>query len=367
MQSLTEKLVHESLSKGYFWNCFSRIDFMEANNPKFSDTMTTLWHLALMLGFMISTFQIALLAMRSMTNKENPFSEIIPLLFKTIIVSTLISPWVYRHFMGLVIAGPANAAADMITQMYVTDFQANLAKIMDGIANSNSSIIGVISAALDGSLISSIVSMMIFAAAAICIFIMPMLQSVLFLYAYYLGPICIVFCLFEVTAPVFRAWLGFSLAIAWVGFFGSLSFYAAQSMGVMSNLADSTQGNDFILVAIHGFCAIVVFCSAYPIAAYFFGGAGAIANTLNPKNAVTGTLTGGKTGAAIAGAVGMGIGGMAKLSGEGLNKMGFAAAGSTMSQYGSQSFKSGSDLYKSVQPGGVSKMMDKLGKTDREL
>ena len=293
MTGISQALVDQTMSTGYFWNCYSRIANLEHSNPTLlNDTLYGVYRLSILIGFMISAFQIGTSVYRSYLNKTSPLADLIPYLFRLVLVTVLISPPVYKRLVHYVIAVPADSVADMVTASYIDKFTADIVKLQGALSNSQTHLSSFLAAIVDGSLVSSLFSAAIFVAAATCIFIMPILQSVLFLYFFYVGPLCIVFSLSDLTTSVTKAWLGVMLAVAWTGFFGSLCFLAAQSFGALHSLVGGAASNDVIITMVYGVISIIIFCMAFPLSSFFFGGASSLGRILNPSAAVAAPLAG---------------------------------------------------------------------------
>jgi len=296
MAGISQALIDQTLSAEYFWNCYSRIANLDRTNPALlNDTLYGFYRLSLFLGFMLSALQVGTSVYRSYLNKTHPLSDLLPYLFRLVLVCVIISPPVYKSLVHLVIAVPANAVADMVTATYIDRFTADMEKLHAALSNSQSHLSSFLVALVDGSLVSSLLSAAIFISASVCIFLMPVLQSVLFLYFFYVGPICIVFSLWDLTTSVTKAWLGVMLAVAWTGFFGSLCFLAAQSFGVLHSLVGGATSNDVIITMVYGILSIIIFCMAFPLSSFFFDGATSLSRIMNPAAAISGASTGAAT------------------------------------------------------------------------
>lgn len=343
MTGISQALVDQTMSSGYFWDCYSRIANLERSNPTLlNNTLFGVYRLSLLIGFMLSAFQIGISVYRSYLNKRSPLADLIPYLFRLVVVTVLISPPVYKMLVHLVIAVPADSVADMVTASYIDRFTADMVQLQGALSNSQTQLSSFLAALVDGSLVSSLLSAFIFVAASICIFIMPILQSVLFLYFFFVGPVCLVFSLSDLTASVATAWLSVMLAVAWTGFFGSLCFLAAQSFGVLHSLAGGATGNDVIITMIYGVLSIIIFCMAFPLSSFFFGGATSIGRILNPTSAVSGAVTGAAAGLAMGGAATMAYGKLVGGAGHLLNK-------ESLQKHGQKSFNAGAAVFNAAQ------------------
>lgn len=286
------------------------------------DHLASICHMALILGFMLTALQVGRIVYLAYQDKKQPFDSLAPLLFKLVLVSVLLIPTVYETLLHYAFAMPADALSNFVTQIYVDDFQKSLTILSDRIAESSSNPLSLITANLSG-IVTTAMASLIFWAASICIFIMPILQGTLFLYMFYLGPVCIVFSLFDMTASVTRAWISMTLTVAWMGFFGSAAFLVADNLGFIANLAESASYSNIITVCVYGIISIILFCMAWPITAFFFSATGALGGITSPAAAISGTASGvsaglgfGAAGAMMAGGASAGAGRLlTKLSG----------------------------------------------------
>lgn len=349
---MSEDLLNQTLAREYFWSAYARIAQLEAHNSTFlNDTLFSFYSLALLLGFMLAAFQIGLIVFRAFQRGEHPLPPLIPYVFRLVLVSILISPPVYRLFVHVVIAKPADAAADLVTLAYYDHFMDDVQHIMGAFADSGSLPSSFFSALADGSLISTVLAMLIFWVAAIMLFIMPILQSAVFLFLFYVGPVCLVFSLCDMTANVAKAWLGLSFAVAWTGFFGSLSFLAGQSLGLFAALGSGSAVGDVIVVFVYGVLSIILFSMAFPIAAYFFEAAAPLGRLMQPGSAVTSAAKGASTSLAVAGAGAVAFGAAASASGSILSKVGGPGSGQSLQALGAKSHNLGKSLFDAAQPG----------------
>jgi hypothetical protein len=349
---MSEELLKQSLSPDYFWSAYARVAQLEAHNATaLTTTLHSLFILALMIGFMLAAFQAGLLAYRAYRADEHPLPALVPYVFRLVLVAFLISPPVYRQFVRLVIAKPADAAADLVTLAYYDRFMDSVQSMMAAFANSNSQTSTFFSALLDGSLISTALAMLVFWVASILLFLMPLLQSSVFLYLFYVGPVCLVFSLCDLTANVAKAWLGLAFAVAWTGFFGSLSFLAGQSLGLFAALGSGSAAGDVVIVFVYGVLSIILFGMAFPIAAFFFDGTSALGKLMRPGTAVANAAKGSSNTIALAGASAMAFGAAASASGSLLSTLGGTASGQSLQAFGEKSRNLGITLFEASQPG----------------
>jgi hypothetical protein len=182
--------------------------------------------------------------------------------------------------------------ANAIFSSYAKDFLVSWKSLFAGSGSSPSTPWAIILASFSTSLISNILSSVIFLAAVVCVFIVTMLQPFLWLFTYYCGPICLAFAVCDMTVHIARNWLNMFLIVNFVGIFGSISFVVAQAAGLVSDFGVGTSGNNIILVAVYGTMSIVFFCLIWPITGYIFSGYSPVGNVATPQGAIGAAATG---------------------------------------------------------------------------
>lgn len=307
----TKKLIDDVFGDA-LWNSYSKVSALP--HGVLMDHLSSISHMALILGFMLTALQLGRIVYLPYQDKKSPFDSLAPLVIKLVVVSVLLIPAVYESLLHYVFAMPADAMSNFVTNIYVDDFQKSLQILSQRISESSSNPLSLITANLSG-IVTTAMASIIFWAAAICIFIMPILQGTLFLYMFYLGPVCLVFSLFDFTASVTRAWISMTLTVAWMGFFGSAAFLVADNLGFISNLADSASYSNIITVCVYGIISIILFCMAWPITAFFFSATGALGGITSPGAAIGGTAAGMTSGVGLGAATAMMAGGMAAATG----------------------------------------------------
>jgi hypothetical protein len=212
--------------------------------------------------------------------------------------------------------------ANAIFSDYAKDFLSSWQNVFKAGGSMPSTPWDIITASFNNSLVSNILSSIIFLAAIVCVFIVAMLQPFLWLFCYYVGPICLAFAICDLTTHVARNWLNMFLVVNFVGIFGSISFVVAQAAGLVTNFQAGTTANNIILVAVYGIMSIIFFCAVWPITGYIFSGQSPIGNGGSVRAGV---------GVAAAGAMAFGAG----MAGTGAALSRFAPAGSRLGQVAS--------------------------------
>jgi hypothetical protein len=314
----TPDLYQQIFNSGDIWNVSSQLTKVN------SDTMFVLFQAGLLIGFGAACVQLfsALFHVYRYKN-ANLMDFVAPLILKMILVGAFLAPPVYQAFVAVVFAAPADAAANLVTQIYINHFTSDFQQVFATISDSPNKISSLISATLDGSLISTLLAGLVFWAAAICAYVMPIIQGILFLFVYYVGPVCMGFALCDYTASVFKSWISLMLTICWLGFFGSCSFLVVDSCQLLSSLSASAGGDspNVILTLIYGVVTIILFCASFPIAAYFFSSLGELTGLTHPGRAIIGATSGGLHAAGASGVGTMMLGGLGSLAGAGLSKI----------------------------------------------
>lgn len=323
----SQTLYKQIFDNGSIWNVGSELSKVD------STTMSTLFSAGIIVGFVAVCIQMfsALFAVYRDKN-TNLMDFIAPMVLKMVLAAAVLNPGTYTFIVNYLFAVPADTVANMITNQYIASFTSKFATVMSAISESPNKISSLISATLDGSLISTLIAGLIFWAAAICCYVTPMIQKILFMFAFYCGPICIGFGLCDYTAEVFKKWVGMMLTICWLGFFGSVSFLVVDTCNLLGHLSTSAGGDksNVIITMIYGVISIVLFCSAFPISTFFFGSIGELAGGLsNPGRAIGGTASAAVGGAAASGVSAIMLGSLGKAAGSGLSKV--AKKGSMLS------------------------------------
>jgi hypothetical protein len=321
-------LLQQTFNSGAIWNVTQQLDKVTP------DVLGTVITAGGFVAFMAAAIQLFSALFAVYRDKDTNLMDFIaPLILKMVLIAAIMNPIVYPAIVRYLFAMPADAVANMITTQYIDKFMMDYQTVMGSISDSPNKISSLISATIDGSLISTIIAGLIFWISAILAFVTPMVQGILFLFAFYIGPVCMGFALCEFTESVFKAWISFMLTVCWIGFFGSCSWLVIESCNLLSNLSTAAGGvqPNIILTMIYGIISIVLFISCWPITTYFFGSLSEM-GMMNAAKALSapGQMAIGATAGAGVGA--MMMGGTGKLLGTGLSMI--SKEGSTMGRLG---------------------------------
>lgn len=275
-------------------------------------------------------FQLVMMVL-NISRSPQIWENVGPLVFRTVIIAALMSFPVYNLIFRYTISGTTNVMANAIFADYARDFLTSWKDVFAGSAGIPTTPWQIITASFNNSLVSNILSSIIFLAAVVCVFIVAMLQPFLWLFCYYAGPICLAFAICDLTSHVARNWLNMFLVVNFVGIFGSISFVVAQAAGLITDFGVGTAGNNIILVAVYGVMSIIFFCMIWPLTGYIFSGQSPIGNAATPQAAV---------GAAATGAMAYGAGMAA--TGSVLTK--FGTSGSAVGRMGSGMMSHGNSM-----------------------
>ncbi|NLG19106.1 MAG: hypothetical protein GX556_17415 [Fibrobacter sp.] len=314
----TQELYEQVFNTGNIWNVSSQMSKVDSN------TLGVLITAGIIIGFAVASIQLfSSLFLVYRDKNTNLMDFLAPLVLKMVLAAAVMNPAVYPMIVHYVFAAPADAVANMVTMTYIDNFLSDYSQVMNSIADSPNKVTSLISATLDGSLISTLIAGLFFWAAAICAYITPMIQGMLFLFVYFAGPICIGFSLCDYTVGVFHRWVSMLLTICWLGFFGSCSFLVIDSCQLLSHLSGAAGGDkpNVILTMIYGAVSILLFCSCFPITSFFFSSIGEMTRFTNPVSTITGTAGGMTGGAAVGGVSAMMLGGIGKAAGAGLSRV----------------------------------------------
>jgi hypothetical protein len=342
----TQELYDNVFNSGDLWNVSSQMLKVD------SGTLGTLITAGIIVGFAAASIQLFSAIFVVYRDKDTNLMDFIaPLVLKMVLAAAVLNAAVYPAIVHYVFAAPADAVANMVTDQYINHFLDSFSKVMGSISDSPNKVASLISATLDGSLISTLIAGLFFWAAAICCYITPMIQGMLFLFVYFCGPVCIGLSLCDYTSEVFKKWVSMMLTVCWLGFFGSCSFLVVDSCQLLSNLSTAAGGDkpNVILTMIYGLISIVLFCSAFPIATYFFGSIGELTGLTNPVRAVSSAGKMAVAGAAMGGVSAMMLGSLGKIAGSGLSKVGKEISwmknlGDSMQKLGGSTHASGKNI-----------------------
>jgi hypothetical protein len=278
---------------------------------------------------LLMVFQIVIVVL-NISKSHTIWENIGPLIYRLLLISILMSAPVYNLVFRYAITGTTDMMANAIYNTYAHDFLTSWKNVFKSGGDMETLAWGILTSSFSSSLVSNIVATLIFLAAVVCVFVVTMLQPLLWLFCFYTGPICLAFAVCDVTTHVAKNWLNMYLVVSFVGVFGSISFAVAQAAGIIQNFSVGTTGNNVILVAVYGIMAIIMFCLIWPLTGYLFGGNSPIGNTATPQAAISAAAT----GAIVYGAGMAGMGTLlAKMSGGNANSVLSKIAG-TMQSHG---------------------------------
>ncbi len=298
------------------WNATSLLDKIGDNSA-----LPTMVNIGYAFAALMLIIQLVITVL-NISKDQNVWENIGPLIYRTVIIAALISIPLYSLLFRYTLAGTTNAVANAIFSDYAKDFLSSWQNVFKAGGSMPSTPWDIITASFNNSLVSNILSSIIFLAAIVCVFIVAMLQPFLWLFCYYVGPICLAFAICDLTTHVARNWLNMFLVVNFVGIFGSISFVVAQAAGLVTNFQAGTTANNIILVAVYGIMSIILFCAVWPITGYIFSGQSPIGNGGSVRAGV---------GVAAAGAMAFGAG----MAGTGAALSRFAPAGSRLGQVAS--------------------------------
>jgi hypothetical protein len=296
---------------------------------------------ALIAGLLI--FQLVVMVL-NIAKSERVWENLGPLVFKAVIMGILISPPVYNLLFRYTVAGTTNTIANAIFSNYASDFLASWQNIFQQTGDSPIKPWDILSAEFATSLVTSILSSVIFLAAIIVVFVVTMIQPYLWLFAFWVGPICLAFGMFDLTIHVAKNWLNMFLQVNFVGVFGSLAFVVAQSAGLVGHFGTGTAASNIILVAVYGLLSIIFFCLIWPMTAYLFSGSSQLGQAGSPGGITGATAMGVGTAATAAVLYGGGMSAMGSVLSRFGGESGIGKMGKGMIEHGSGLQENASDM-----------------------
>lgn len=207
------------------WNATSLLDKIGDNSA-----LPTMVNIGYAFAALMLIIQLVITVL-NISKDQNVWENIGPLIYRTVIIAALISIPLYSLLFRYTLAGTTNAVANAIFSDYAKDFLSSWQNVFKAGGSMPSTPWDIITASFNNSLVSNILSSIIFLAAIVCVFIVAMLQPFLWLFCYYVGPICLAFAICDLTTHVARNWLNMFLVVNFVGIFGSISFVVAQAAG----------------------------------------------------------------------------------------------------------------------------------------
>ena len=332
------QIVQDIFGGGDIWNSFRFLDKIPADT--LADRLAMFSHAALLIAALCCVFQLVRIKWIAFTNKGvQAMYLLVPFFFQMALVTALLQPALYSWFLRNILSGPFDNIAEVLTGIYARNFVDQMDTYMSSIAESPSSTFSLIVSALDGSMVASIFSALIFWVVAIFALVTPMLQAFCFAMLFFLGPFCIPFSLFEWTSGVFRNWLMLTLGISFWGVVGSITYMLIDAVKFVSNVSIGAQWNEAITILVYGVMAILAFVSSLGISLYLFGSSSPFGVLGSPTaslaaavGGVGGLFSAGAGAGMLYGTASRGVG--AALEGYGKTKVGQSFGGGLASKVG---------------------------------
>lgn len=330
---------------GKIWHATSLLDKLGSSNNQIG----TMVQIAFSIAALMFIIQLVIMVLNISKSGGNIWENLGPLVFRTLILCAIISGPVYNLLFKTTITGMTDGIASAISGDYIKNFVDSWQKMFQGSAQAQMKPWDILSASFATSLVTNILSSLIFIIAGVCVFIITQLQPYLWLFAYYTGPLCLAFAFCDLTSHVAKNWLNLFLQVNFIGVFGSIAFLVAQAAGLADNLSVGSAANNIILVAVYGILSIIFFCSIYPLTAYIFSGNSQIGAAATPQGA-----------GAAAGSAMVIYGGAMAAAGSMLQKYGaeggkMASMGKGMSSHGDSVSGKGADIQRVLRGNAPSK------------
>ncbi len=192
-----QNLMRDSFGPDALWNSYYRIGQVSASG--ISVNLKSIYNLAMIFGFMLAGLQVCIILWKAAKEKRNAFEDLITYLFFVGFTAALLSPPVYHTFVKYAICRPPDAIANQITVTYASAFIENVSKLIGSFSSSQGGVLSFVKSIVDGSIAYTFFAALIWTAAAVVIFILPYLQSMLMLFLYFSGPLCLIFMFCWVT------------------------------------------------------------------------------------------------------------------------------------------------------------------------
>lgn len=284
------------------WNCMRSMADSSGNiYPAIMQNINSLCRVGLAIGFFALCLQLILdLVNQTYGQGIHPLVSIRKSLIKALFVGLLLVPYNYKTITVNIIAKPCDALSEAITVGYSDNFLESTSNIFNVFGDAGAKKQSIFTSAFWEQLSTSLIASVVYIVAAACTFIMPMLQSVLFLFAFYLGPLCIPFLICDLTSNIARGWLSLILAVAFMSVIGALSFLVADTANLVSRMQQGGGWENVFLILVYGILSIVLFAMSFPIAAFLFNASGAIGSAAtSPTGAIGKTANLTKSAATI--------------------------------------------------------------------
>lgn len=277
VQQLTQELFSTSI-----WNC------MRNMNESVYANIGALCRVGLAIGFFCMCLQILFdLVTQTYGQGIHPFKSIRKTLLKVLFAGLLLVPFNYKFVTVNVIAKPCDLLAEAITLNYTDKFVENVSGMFDVFGESAAKKQSIFTSAFWEQLSSSFIASIVYIVAAALTYIAPLLQSVLFLFAFYLGPLCIPFMICDFTSSIAQRWLSFIMATSFMSVVGAITFLITDTADLAEKMKNGGGWENVFIVLVYGILQIILYSMAFPIASFLFNAQGAVGGAIaNPAAVV---------------------------------------------------------------------------------
>ena len=265
-----QQLTHELFSTS-IWNCMRNMNEGAISN------IGALCRVGLAIGFFCMCLQILFdLVTQTYGQGIHPLKSIRKTLLKVLFAGLLLVPNNYEFLTVNIIAKPCDLLAEAITLRYTDEFVENASGIFDVFGESAAKKQSIFTSAFWEQLTSSFIASVVYIVAAALTYIAPLLQSVLFLFAFYLGPLCIPFMICDFTSSIAQRWLSFIMATAFMSVVGAITFLITDTADLAVKMKNGGGWENVFIVLVYGILQIILYSMAYPISSFLFNAQGAI-------------------------------------------------------------------------------------------
>jgi len=319
-------------------------DYIEGNNMWKSaryvgggNALPGLCRIGLLMGFILVVMQLMLDFVTMVLGQgTHPIKILQKNLAKVLLLAILLTPPIYTAIVNLVAS-----VSDSIANSIQSAAHENLMKDIDAIAEAMVADKGVSFWKMAESLVTYVISGTVFILNLVLLMVFPLLQSLIFALAFYLGPLCLPFMMFDGTSNIAKSWFSFLLTVSFMSVIGSLAILVGQSANLAGAAATGAQNTSVIAMIIYGGLSVVLLLMCYPISTAIFGaggGGGGVGGIMSGSALATGAAVAFTGGAALAARGGGAATTLAGKAASGLGASGLGSAlqkgGSAMSKYG---------------------------------
>lgn len=332
-------LMQQFVNSGAVWSCRTYISdngVLPQVKSEVIDNLMGPWQVGLSLSVILIGIQCLKIQTEALKNNVSYGKLFLPyLLNKVTIILLFIAPPVYAYAVTYLFATPADLAAKATSMVYFDKFITNVDTLISIYTNSLKNPVGFIKATLNQSLTTTLFSALIYILAIISLLVVSLIQSIVFLVLFYLGPFCMVFMLCDWFSDIAERWIRITLGMAWLGFIGSVCLMVSATTPILESLSIGAIASNIIVIPVFGIVCLILFWLAYPITMYLFGGGFAFAGMLNINTGKNILKTSGKLGTAVTGTAGKAMAHSGKLIST------FAKTGSALDKIGNVINKGG--------------------------